>query len=75
MKKSGDDNLTKLETDFENLIKELNNLEKDDFIERAIKYLEKMDRTEISLKNSKEFVEAIKNEYIKKKNTIIKKKH
>ena len=73
LKKCGDDNLTKLEADFENLIKELNNLEKDDFIERAIKYLEKMDKTEISLKNSKEFVEAIKNEYINKKNTIINK--
>ena len=73
LKKSGDANLAKLETDFENLIKELNNLEKDDFIERAIKYLEKMDRTEISLKNSKEFVEAIKKEYYNNKNRVIKK--
>ena len=73
LKKNGDVNRANLENGFENLIRELNSLEKDDFIERAIKYLEKMNRTDISLKNSKEFVEAIKNEYYNKKNRIIKK--
>ena len=66
-KKSGDEEKAKIEIEFGKLIGDLNSFEKDDFIERAIKYLEKTDRTEISLKNSQKYVETIKNEYKNKK--------
>ena len=65
--KKGDSNRANIEKGFENLIMELKYLEHDDFIMRAIKYIEKIDKNEKSLENTKKYVEAIKDEYQNKK--------
>ena len=66
-KKKNDSDLAIIETKFRELIKDLKSLERDDFIERAIGYLEKMDKTKVSLENSIKYVNSIKDEYKNKK--------
>ena len=67
LKKKNESELAEIEIKYKNLIEKLKGLGIDDFIERAIKYLEKAGRTKTSLENSEKFVKSIEEEYKTKK--------